>query len=392
VLVTRIIGKCPGCGTEQSYGNVNISQDILLRSCSRCNYSDELPLPPLSKVVLYLDQFFFSHAFRAVLPDFVAATQLISKLAHKQLIICPYSRTHEVETHQWRDPQRKKLFEFIKNVSRGHEFWPHYRIKKRQIICGFKRFLDSDTTYYPIEKSDALPDDINQWEDYFRIEVSRPPDNVERIRETKERAIEQLVDLFPGWRSDMTSFKEDQAIELADSRDAYVRLYSEMIERFAQGDFIASIDSPIDAQIVQSMLYFDEGSMEITDRMKRICEFFRSHYFAEVPYEAISTGLLAVLKKRVKQGHYQNLEKTKQRLSGFFNDVEFIAAYAPYCDAMVLDNAMMDFVNDSDLRLSQRYGPRFFSRNNWAEFTEYLHAVESKKPKALEWALRAVHP
>lgn len=392
MLVTRIIGKCPGCGAEASYGNVNISQNLLLRGCRRCRYSEQLPLPPLSKVVLYLDQFFFSHAFRANLPDFVDATQLISTLAHEQLIVCPYSRTHEVETHQWRHPQQQALFEFIKNTSRGHEFEPHYSVKKEQILRGFRRFLESDEGSYPIERSDTLPDDLNEWEDYFRIEVRRLPDGVERIREAKERSVGELIDLFPKWRSDNTSFEEDQAAELTTAGDIYVRFYLEMMERSLRGDFSAFIDSPVDTMIVESMLHYDRESIDFRGRMGRIGKFFCSRYFAEVPYEDISSGLFAVLKKRVKQGHYQNPGRAKKRLSGFFYDVEFIAAYAPYCDAMVVDSVMIDFVNDPDLQLSQRYGSRFFSRNNWAEFLDYLRAIGSKKTKELEWALRAVHP
>jgi hypothetical protein len=341
---------------------------------------------------LYLDQFFFSHAFRAELTKFVAATQLISKLAHEQLIICPYSRTHDVETHQWLNPQRQALFEFIKVTSRGHEFWPYYRVKKRQMLCGFSRFLNSDTMSYPLERSDALPSDINEWEDYLRIEVSRLPDDIEQIRKLKERAVGELVDLFPAWRSDNTLFEEDQAIELAAAGDGYVRVYLEMFDCIARGDFMASIDSPVDTQIVELMLQYDGESMEFVDRMRRIGNFFRSCYFAEVPYEAIPTGLFAVLKKRVKQGYYQNSERAKERLSGFLYDVEFISAYSPYCDAMFLDKAMMDFVNDPDLQLSKQYGTRFFSRSNWDEFLEYLHSIESKKSEELEWALRAVHP
>ncbi len=391
MLVTRIIGKCPGCGAEASYGNVNISQNILLRGCFRCKYFDELLLPPLSKVVLYLDQFFFSHAFRAKRSDFVAATEIISKLAHEQLIVCPYSRTHEVETHQWLSPQRQALFEFIKHTSRGHEFWPDYRVRKRQILRGFQRFLKSDTTSYVIEKADALPHDINEWEDYIRIEVDRPLDDVEKTREMKERSVKKLIGLFPVWRSDKTSFEEDQAAELADARIFYISVYLKKMERIARGDFMASIDSPVDTQIVDMMLQYDD-SMEFSDRMRRIGEFFHSRYFSEIPYEAISSGLFAVLRKRVRSGHYQNPEKAMEHLSGFFYDVKFIATYAPYCGAMVLDNAMMDFVNDPDLRLSQRYGTRFFSRNNWTEFLEYLLSIESKKTNELEWALRAVHP
>ena len=117
MLVTLIIGNCPECGSEAAFGNVNVSGNILLRGCFHCKYSERFYLPPLAKEVLYLDQFFLSHTFRAELPGFVNAARLIGELAHAQLIVCPFS-TIQISFHQWGlcslfTTPVKKVFDFI---------------------------------------------------------------------------------------------------------------------------------------------------------------------------------------------------------------------------------------------------------------------------------------
>ena len=171
---------------DEAFGNVYVSRNTLLRGCLYCTYSERFPLPKLSKEVLYLDQCFLSHAFRAELPEFVDATKLIGELAHAQLLVCPYSSVHEVETHQWRHSQQQRLWEFIKRTSRGRKFYPAYKVRHTQISRGFERFLAATETSCPIEARDAMPRELNDWDDYFRFGVRRAFDNIELTRKLKQ--------------------------------------------------------------------------------------------------------------------------------------------------------------------------------------------------------------
>ena len=389
--VNRIIGKCPGCGAEDAYGNVLVAKNILIRGCLNCKHSEQWPLPALSKVIIYLDQFFLSHAFRGK-PEFVKVSGIITDLADSQLLVCPRSSIHEDETHQWRDYRQKELWEFIRQASRGHEFAPEYEIKRRQIQIAFKRFLAKDSDRFPISPDVALPKNVNDWDDYFRVEINRPPDNVEELRRLKEQSTERFVNVFPKWRRETTSFEEDRHEELSATYHGYLELYFTKLAREMNGDLLAELYSPVDAQIVQSLLRTGRKVMEDHEYFERIQDFFNSEYFQEVPYEDISAGLFAVLRQRIKNGHYENPEKAKKRLSGFFFDVKFISAYAPYCDAMFLDNAMFDLVNDPQLKLKQKYGTKFFSRNNWDQFIGFLNAIDERKSRELDQTLKLVYP
>ena len=89
--------------------------------------------------------------------------------------------------------------------------------------------------------------------------------------------------------------------------------------------------------------------------------------------------MFGAFRQRIKQGHYRNAGKARERLSGFYHDVRFIAAYAPYCSAMFLDRPMFDLVNEPRLQLQEKYGTRFFSKTNWDLFLEFLHSLEARK-------------
>lgn len=392
MFVTRIIGKCPNCKIEASFGNVSLNGNVLTCGCMQCNFSQQFLLPALSKTVIYLDQFFFSHAFRAELREFVECTKLISSLAHDQLTVCPYSSIHETETHQWNHSQQQKLWEFIKRTSRGHSFSPSYDIKRRQIIQAFIQFSKKKQSSFQVNRDDALPNEINEWEDYFFVDVQQTPHNIDQTRKLKQKSIEELVNLFPAWQNGNKTFEEHQQYELQCAGNSYIEQYCQMALRIANGDLDAILDSPIDSNIVEAILQHIDNGKNLPSKLQIILSFFQSQHFARVPYEFIATGLVTVLRDRVKRGQFQNPEKAKKRLSGFFFDLDFIAAYTPYCDAMFIDNAMSEFAKDKRLDLEGKFGTKFYSRNNWNDFVAYLNSLQARKTKELFHALDLVYP
>ena len=70
MLVNFVLGDCPGCGGKQQFGNVSVQGDRILRGCKCCKYHIAIPLPKIRKKILYLDQFFFSNAFKKQDPRF----------------------------------------------------------------------------------------------------------------------------------------------------------------------------------------------------------------------------------------------------------------------------------------------------------------------------------
>jgi hypothetical protein len=346
----------------------------------------------LNKKVLYLDQYFYSHAFRGLNPRFVEATNRIRKLAQNQLVVAPYSNVHEDETHLWLPEKREQLMKFIKQTSGGHHFEPEYQIEITQIASAFGPFLDRASAEPKIDREDALPGDVNEWDDYLFIDVPRPMPDEKTMRRGKEEGIRSLVDLFEGWATRPSTFADDVREELKGARDEYTRAYLRYAEKIARNEVQAMLFEPATSRIVETLMHYDGTTLPWTLRLQRVIAFFDSEYFANVPLEQTQSEFYALLRKRLREGAYRNKEKAQERFAGFFYDVRFIAAYAPYCDAIVVDSLMHDWATDPLIDLPRRYGTRFFSRRNFDEFLGYLNSIAESMPPEVEDALQMIHP
>lgn len=379
MLVTRIIGACPSCNTPEAFGNVMLVRDHVLRGCKSCQYSQRIPLPNLSKKIIYLDQFFFSAAFREKDERFIAAATLIKKATAHQLLLAPYSSVHEDETHQWRGfngQTKDDLMKFIKATSRGHDFEPAYRIENDQVLDAFQSFVDGKPCALPLNQRTALRSDINHWEDYFRIEVGSYRGDIELIRQLKNESVEELVRAaFPSWRSSNTTFDEHVQLEIRDAAKIYIKFYLEYVARIIAGDYNAMFDSPIVSMIVRDMMDLLPLDLDTDAKILTIKNFFSSEHFANIPNEWISARIFAALRDQVKNGAYANSDEAIRRLSGFFQDVKHISIYAPYVDAIVVDQSMASILNDGRLDVSGRYGTSVFSLNNWDHLMDWLQSL-----------------
>jgi len=379
MIVAHVIGDCPGCGGKDLYGNVLISDNQVLRGCKKCKFSSTVWLPPVRKKVLYLDQFFFSHAMRGEL-RFQEAMKKIRLAASLQLLVAPFSSIHEDETHQWRgcDGHTKEdLLQFIKDVSHGHRFEPSYQIERMQVIDSFKRFVAGESSDYTLVDREAMDRDVHCWESYVWIDAGHYLGNVELVRQLKDRSFSELFDAFADWRKSTSTFDQDVVFELESSGRSYLSSYIDMCRRVANGDLYAQLDCPIISMVVESMVGSLSGGLAPEEKFRTVFEFFASEHFAKTPYQCISVRAFAVLKDMVKLGAYKNREKAQKRLRGFFYDVRHIATYAPYCDAFVMDKAMADLVTDRRIDLERRYGTQVFSLNNWDGFIGWLDTLIS---------------
>lgn len=369
-LVTYILGDCPGCGARNKFGNVDVYSAYIFRGCGVCRYNEHIPLPKLKKKVLYLDQFFFSHAFRGKDERFIDAARRIRKLTYDQQLVVPFSSIHEEETHQW--DRYAELMDFIKATSGGHEFAPAYEVESTQMNKAIAAWSRQQAAAYVRDPRDVLHDDIHVWDGYLRIDVGGYLGNRDHIRQLKTEAIDALANIFEGWRTSTNTFEQDVLLEHDAAAKGYVNSYVKYVGRLAAGDFMAAIDSPIVSQVIESMLYQFPKKVPQKDRYNGVLDFLSSDHFYNLPFHDIEARMFATLKFLVKGGAYPVKEAAVKKLSGFYYDVKHIATYAPYCDAILIDAPMHEIVGRQQVDLAGRYGTKVFSRSNWDEFLAWL--------------------
>lgn len=374
-IVTYVLGDCAGCGTKDSFGNVSVHKTHIYRGCKRCRHRERVPLPAIKKQVLYLDQFFFSSAFRSGDDRFLEAADRIARLTSLQLLVVPYSSIHEDETNQWE--KRDELLKFIKATARGEEFEPAYEVEHTQLLKAFQAWLAGEPAPYRLEPSDALSDDIHGWGGYLRIDVGKYFGNIDLVRDLKRESAEGLVDLLGKWRESKTSFEDDLKAEYVAMGRSYMDFYLQYRERIARRDYAAILDAPIISKIVQSMLQVIPPEIPADQRLSKCLEFLLSDHFKETPYQWVNAHMLATLKMMVNEGAYKKREKALKRLRGFFFDLKHIATYAPYVDAFVMDQPMAELVTRPTVALESRHSVKTFNLNNWGELLAWLEGIEA---------------
>jgi hypothetical protein len=328
------------------------------------------------KSILYLDQNFLSMAFRKD-PKSDTAMRRIKELLDLQLLAVPYSSTHEEETHFW-VKRSDDLLRFIQAVARGHRFEPYYRVEKTQILKAFQAYLANAPASYVKEERDALPWAVHDWDGLFFVSVDRAVSGVEveRRRGFKQQALGELVKTLSDWAASTNTFEQDMDLEFRDSARLLAENYAKRAARVSAGDFSALLDSPVDAEIVEDMLYI----LRLKDSAQpaTVGRFFESEHFAAMPSQQLSARLFSAFKKRVREGAFANRQKALERLSGFLLDVRHAATYVPYCDAFFTDRFMADLLNDVNVDVEQTFGCKVFSTARWSEFFSWLNDVESR--------------
>ncbi len=393
LLITTILNEaCPFCNVSGQYGNISVSSNTLNRGCNNCKQWDYYPLPPLKKKIIYLDQFFISHAFRQQEKPFVDAAERIKDMAARQLVVCPYSSVHVKETHLWRHENQQSLFEFIKQTARGHKYSQHYEISKVQIQHSFELFKNGKGSEAVIDLDQAFHNDVHTWDDYFWIDIAPHLGDLDAMRQGKADAIATLIGLFPAWSNLKTTFSEDVAFEALGYGRSLLQQYKEMLKAAESGDFMAKLNAPIEASYIETLLYYDSKTLSHEDRFKRIAAFISSKHFTKIPFVNVSCGLFAVLRKMVKNGAYTNPVNAKRKLAGLFYDSECISVFGPYSDAIFIDRAMEQWCKEPEANLLDRYDTKVFSAHTWDDFHNYLDEIEGDMSEELKNALPLAYP
>ncbi len=93
-----------------------------------------------------------------------------------------------------------------------------------------------------------------------------------------------------------------------------------------------------------------------------------------MPQNKISAYLFAAVSRRVAAGEKKIVDR------GLLNDISAVSTYAPYMDAMFLDNRFAALLSEEPLATEMNYKVRIFSLKNKDAFLAYLSEIEENTP------------
>lgn len=391
MIISKVLGDCPKCAKTNSFGICIVRKQQVLKGCRHCNYQHWQKLPSLKKQVLYLDQCFLSKMFRRTDKQVGEAGRIIGRLAHWQQVVCPFSCIHETESLQWISDKRDELFQFIKETSRGRRFKLESEVKMIQMDRSLRHYLSQETTSVDLQPFDALPKDVDDWDDRIWIDMKFSLENPEATRKLKAFYADQLIALFPRWREMKLSYKELLKEETEDAARMLWTLLADSVRRHLSLDPTSFMSGSQAGEMMLQLFAVVQRENDAGNALQILDQYLKSSQFTAVPHIAISAALNAKLRQRVQQGYYGNAEAAKDTLMGHPYDVEFISVFGPYCDAMFLDNTMRQWLNENDFDFERQYGVRLYSKSNIEEFLDWLLELESTVPEDVEAAANEIY-
>lgn len=386
---------CPKCNKE-SFGVLSIHSRHYVRRCRECRYDKSFSLPPVSRKVIYLDQFAISEMMKSINPSlkkvnkvnpfFRTLFEKLDVLNKAQAIICPESTNHFDESFvSSYYPALKRLYQ---QLAHNFSFYDPDTIKRFQVIENFKSWAGLDGQ--PIDIGHVLTGtgDLEGWEDRFIISVSlkdQDPNLADEIRRDRDQTSDALVEIFHRWQTEKNkTFMDWYEEERSSYGKALLQSYFKSILEYSRLisseipltlNSIGSITSNI--SVIMSIIHrkLREKGLSDEEGMKKSFEYLNSNSLKNIPYVQISSMLYASLAREGALG------RKKPPTKGMMNDIEAIASYATYCDAIFIDNECRRLLNHGLKESGYKLKTRVFSQDNKDEFLEYLGGIEKSLSK-----------
>ena len=405
LLVGPPFKPCPKCGAEE-FGVFSVGSDSYSRKCRACWHGDQYALWPLSRKVVYIDQFAISnmmkalnresprHAAAAANPFWVTLFERLDRLVKLQLIICPDSDLHRHESmvSGFFEPL-KRMYE---QLSRGVTFEETHTIAQRQLYIALAAWLKNETPRYDFNPKRVTHGGINDWKESFIISVNAqyPDSVVQGIRTFRDEVHVKIKSLFHEELRTSTNkdFKywldrEGKAggrAVLQSQRD-YLQRMREMVAGTVPFTFDNVYTSQGLDQYNLIVEVLQQNGTREGEMPKRLADFLLSDAFKNYPSSRISSLVWAAIGQAAAGGQKEPPN------AGMGNDIS-VLTLLPYCDAMFVDNGCCALWE----KVPRKYRPSYtakplFSYNTRDEFLAYLDDIEAKGDPAVVACAREVY-
>lgn len=401
--------KCPNpdCVAENAFGVFTPIEGSksYTRECIKCGYKENFALPEIKKKILYLDQFVISNLIKLLDKSHPSHKKIksdsfweelfikLEKASKSQAIVCPDSFYHKDEslTGNINFKLMRRLYEYF---SSGKTLYPSIIIEKNQIVQHFEGWLENKKVVFDFDPQNiAFERNLHSWSVGLRISVGGNPypGEIENLQKTNAMTREQLKDVWTRWQNEkgvgfIERVKEETsglgkglinaAKQFADRRTtAIAKMAAGKNYKMDLDDFLPPMSNDILEALMRIAWAKGLQGNQIPDTIVRYFNDIDS--LLEIPQIRISSVMFAGLAHRAANGQKNPPKSTA--------DVQFIASYLPYCDALFVDkksaSVLKEFPKNTPpyLRLKE-FPAKIFSLNTKSEFLDYLDQLVAEIP------------
>ena len=308
-----------------------------------------------------------------------------------QAIICPDSFYHKDESLVG-NIDFKLMKRVYEHFSSGKTLYPSLIIEKNQIVHHFEGWLENKKVEFEFNpKHIAFEQDLHTWSVGLRISVGGNPypGQIKNLQTTNATTKEQLRETWTRWQSE-TSFGfvervKEETSGLWKGMTSAAKKFTERrnlaMKKMAMGeDYDMELDDfmpPMSNDILEELMRIARKKNIPQEKMPEIIVKYFNDIDAllEIPYIRISSVMFAGWARRAALGKKDPPKSTA--------DVQFIASYLPYCDALFVDKESASILKEfpqntpAYLRLKE-FPAKVFSLNNRDEFLVYLDQLVSE--------------
>lgn len=264
--------------------------------------------------IVYLDQCALSRIVKGKDAFWDAIERQLKSLIAAGRVACPASVLHEEESRQTADASlRDALGTACRQLSAGFAFRPPEEIETLQLQEALRNY----------------------------VRDAKPPGEPEPTAESLRRFAREAAAELRRWLAELVGVCHSES-----GPEPTVRLVR------ALADTVREVrpDEPAPDAVVEA--------------------FFRSTWAQRVPFLALSSRLRVLLREQAEAPKARRVPKPSDRF-----DAILLSHFAPYCDAVFLDNEFRKLALQRNLDLPGRYGVQLFSESNREGFRAYLQGV-----------------
>lgn len=341
----------------------------------------------MDKKVIYIDQFVFSELFKLkagtrredkLTPFWQEVDVLLHRVVHLQLAVLPHSNIHHAETIVSAWP--RELRDAYEAIGGDMRFEDTSDVQMREIAEFAAAYVEQRNPALNFDVDGILRGKRNKWLPNIRVVVDADYSRFAAgTRQRREHAGTSINELMDNWRDRRLGFDDVLKIELDGyyySRIDALRAFREQYERAeTAGDFMAIMNQSM-SHICRELSMLDRlfrraGIPEQSHDIARD-SFWRWERNREMPFGRILAYMFAALAGQVRAGRKKGVSP------GFINDVEAVAAYAPFVDAMFIDKECALLLTQGRPGKELDFRARIFSLTNREEFADYLRGLEAQ--------------